>query len=135
MSLDAETERLMLNWAAWRLGARTSVALSSAWALEGRGRRAEAPMPLIDSDASMVDKAVAQLPDGLRVVIEQYWVKGGRWEQKLRAARCTQRTFYRRLDDAHARIRSLLEDQRRAIERAREAYSRPLSNSGVGLDP
>jgi len=113
--VDHETERLMQNWARWRSGVSVSVGVSSAYQLEARGRRSETPMPLINGDAVLVDQAVEALPDGLKIVLIEYWVRGGRNEQKLKRCRCTERTFYRRLEDGNTRVRREVEARRKAI--------------------
>lgn len=122
--VDAETERLMQNWARWRAGARMSVAISRAYNLEAAGRYDETPMPPIDGEAILVDAVVEALPDGIKLVLVEYWVRGGRFEQKVARCRCTVSTFYRRLEDGNARVRRGLEERRQhyaALQAARRA--------------
>lgn len=125
MAIDAETERLMQNWARWKSGAGVAMAVSSAYNLEATGAWGETPMPLIDGDAIMVDAAVESLPDGLKVVLIEYWVRGGLIDQKVRRCRCTRRTFYRRLDDANRKVVQLVQERRRSYGRARVARGEP----------
>jgi len=115
--VDSETERLMQNWARWKSGVRMSVAISSAYNLEAAGRYNETPLPPIDGDAILVDAVVEALPDGIKLVLTEYWVRGGRFEQKVARCRCTVSTFYRRLEDGNRQVR-------RGIEERRQHYAR-----------
>jgi hypothetical protein len=112
MAIAAETERMMRNWARWKTGAPIGLAVSSAYELEGRGRREEAPIPLLNGEAMDVDKAVLDLPGELFQVVEQHWLKRGTVKDKARRCHCSEATFYRRLDDAHARVHIFLDANR-----------------------
>lgn len=124
MAIDEETHRLMSNWAAWQSGASISLALSGAYALEARGRRAEMCMPLLNGEALDVDRAVEQLDLSLHQVIREQWLRGGTAVQKARACRCHVDTFYKRLDVAHAHIRSYLAERERAAQLQRARYKK-----------
>lgn len=127
MAIDAETERLMLNWARWKSGASVTLAMSSAYDLEARGRREATPMPLINGEGVEVDAAVEQLPPELKLVVIQFWTKGGTIRQKARTCGCVERSLYNRLDDAHHRIRCHLSGQREIARRAADAYRRQVA--------
>lgn len=123
MAIDAETNRLMQNWALWRSGSLTGVPSSGAYELEGRGSRAELPMPLINGDAVEIDQAVGQLDAPLKLAVEEYWLRAGSIEEKARRCGCEARTLYRRLDRAHAGIHANRRAKREASERQRKARS------------
>lgn len=117
MAIAAETSRMMRNWARWKTGAPIGLAVSSAYQLEGRGRREEAPIPLLNGEALDVDKAVHDLPGELYHVVEQYWLKRGTMRDRARRCHCSEATFYRRLDDAHSRVHIYLDALRDAHRR------------------
>lgn len=129
--IDTETERRMTNWARWRVaGGRISLAMSSAYSLEGRGRRDEVGVPLIDGEAEDVEKVVLALQYPLQLVLIEYWVKGGSVAQKARACRCARSTFFERLALGHKAVVDGLAQLRRQSEhrRTRLAPAEPLSN-------
>lgn len=128
MSIDAETERLMRNWARWKLGAPIGLALTGAYELEARGRREESSIPLLNGEAGDVDQGVELLPEELRQIVRAYWLGKGTTEEKARRARCALRTFWRRLEHAHSRIREHLDRLRRRSRRVAEALGDPLHN-------
>jgi DNA-directed RNA polymerase specialized sigma24 family protein len=114
---------MMLNWARWTHdGASIDVAMSGAYTLEARGTRADASMPLLNGEALDVDKAVRALKAELLAVVKEHWLRKGSARQKAKKCRCAIATFYRRLDEAHARIRVHLDDMRERGRRAGEAY-------------
>ena len=117
MAIAAETERMMRNWARWKTGAPIGVSSSSAYELEGRGRREEVSIPLLNGEAIDVDKAVHDLPGWLHEAVWQYWIRGGSVEEKARRCHCAVKTLYRRLDEAHGRIHVCLDARRQAIRR------------------
>lgn len=82
-------------------------------------------MPLINGEAVDVDGAVDALPGELRVVVIQFWTKSGTVHEKARRAGCHVDTLYRRLEDAHHRIRSHLAALREAGRRRRAALAQP----------
>jgi hypothetical protein len=118
---ELTTQLLMENWARWKSGVSISVAVSR-WGLEARGRRDVSSIPLLNGEAADVDSAVDALPPELRQAVVEYWLKKGTAEKHARACRCELRTFYRRLDHAHERIRALLRAKRDQAERARRDY-------------
>lgn len=134
---EAETNRLMTNWVRWKSGAPIGVALSAAYALEAQGRREGTSIPLLNGEASDVDDAVSSLPRELYVAILIHWlrarqepggklvpVKAATVEQRARACGCSERTYFRRLEHAHERVRALMRAKRREGERRRAEYRR-----------
>lgn len=139
MAVNAETTRLMTNWARWKSGVSISAAVSSAYNMEGHGRRDETPTPLINGEAVDVDAAVKLLPAELVDVVAVWWLRGGRAEDKAARCKCSVASLYRRLDYAHGRIRAHLSalrergnrmrrDREAAIEAARPAAPETLTN-------
>lgn len=119
--IDAETERRMRNWARWRLGVPIGLAVSGAYDLEAPGRREETSIPLLNGEAMDVDKAVDELPEDLKAVVKEYWLRNGTVTQKAKACRCAIATFYRRLHQAHQRVHDHLEQLRARGARLRQA--------------
>ena len=132
---EAETARLMNNWAHWKAGVSISVAVSSAFNLEARGRREAVSVPLLNGEAADVDAAVDALPRELHQVVVMHWLgettdhrgkprkmRAATIEQRAQACSCAVATYYRRLEHAHARIRALMRGKRAQAERARELY-------------
>lgn len=120
---DADTHRMMTNWARWKTGAPIGLAVSGAYELEARGRREEASIPLLNGEASDVDQAIDLLPEPLRLVVAEYWLRKGTIREKLRRCRCGSETFYRRLHHSHDRIRAHLRSLRDRGLRARKALA------------
>jgi DNA-directed RNA polymerase specialized sigma24 family protein len=129
---EAETGRLMQNWAQWKSGASISVAVSSAFNLEARGRREAVSVPLLNGEASDVDAAVDALPADLRAVVTEHWLAKGTAEKHAKVCGCEIRTYYRRLDHAHERIRALMRAKRTEAERTRTAYRAHHANHSDG---
>ena len=102
----------MQNWARWKSGVRMSVAISSAYNLDALRYRDETPLAPIDGNAILVDAVVEALPDGIKIVLVEYWVRGGSNAQKVARCRCSAATFYRRLDDGNRRVRRGVEEKR-----------------------
>lgn len=128
MAIDAETQRLMLNWAAWRCGSIGSVATSGAYSLEGRGRHEETSIPLINGEAVEVDQAVSDLAPDLKLAVEEYWTRTGVIADKAKRCSCTTMTLYRRLDRAHAAINSFRQQQRARLKPAASlAFLKPAA--------
>ena len=132
---EAETARLMTNWARWKSGAGISVATSSAFNLEARGRREATSIPLLNGEASDVDHAVDALPPDLHKVIAVHWLdefidrrgktrraQHANEQQRARACGCAPSTYWTRLKHAHERIRAVMRAKRQQAERARELY-------------
>jgi hypothetical protein len=124
MAIDSETHRLMTNWARWKSGAPIGLASTSAYDLEAPGRREEVSIPLLNGEALDVDKAIEELPPPLSVAVAEYWLRAGTIRSKLHKLRCSSRTFYRRLDHAHTRVRAHLQRLRDRGRRKREALSK-----------
>lgn len=131
---EAETRRLMLNWAQWKSGASISVAVSQAWRLEARGRRADAAIPLLNGEAAEVDAAVDALPSELHQAVVEYWCKRGNVEKKARACHCSVATFYRRLAEAHSRIRALMQARRDQAARVRQGHEEQRARASRAYD-
>jgi hypothetical protein len=93
---DAETHRMMTNWARWKTGAPIGLAVSGAYELEARGRREETSIPLLNGEAIDVDKAVDLLPKQVSLVVAEYWLRKGTVGRSCRC-RCSSKTFYLRL--------------------------------------
>lgn len=129
MAIDAETERMMLNWAMWRSGSLTGVAVTGAYELEARGRREETPIPLINGEACEVDEEVQLLDAALKMALEEYWLRTGPLVDKARRCGCGLATLYRRLERAHFRINSELRRKRQQNERQRQALSHSHSQN------
>ena len=124
MAIDAETERMMNNWARWRSGGGVSVAVTAAYDLEARGRREEVSMPLINGEAVDVDAAVEALPAELKQIVVEFWTKAGTIRNKANRCGSSVEPFYRKLEDAHYRIRTFLANRRQQAEQTRRAYRR-----------
>lgn len=122
MSIDADTERLMLNWARWRSGTLIGTPISGAYDLEAPGRREEASIPLLNGEAVDVEEAVRQLPHELHAVVCEYWLYSGSAGKKAKKCRCALRTFWLRLERAHSRIRIHLDSVRERARKIGEAY-------------
>lgn len=131
----AEILRLMENWARWKSGAGVAAPVSQAWTLEAKGTRSGTPTPLLNGEAADVDAAVDALPEHLRLVVNVHWrdivpdLKGRAREQRgatmalrAKACRCSVRSYYRWLDQAHARVLALMAARRVEAERARASY-------------
>lgn len=127
MAIDAETERVMRNWAMWRAGSLTGVPVSGAYDLEAPGHRGDTAIPLINGEAVEVEQAVQAIDEQLRTVLEEYWLKSGPIEMKARRCACCVATLYRRLDRAHAAIKAHRAELRKSAERKRQAYARSHS--------
>ena len=129
---EAETARLMQNWAQWRSGASISVAVSSAFDLEARGRREAVSVPLLNGEAVDVDSAVEALPTDLHVVVIEHWLKKGTAEKHARECGCGLTTYWKRLGHGHERIRALMRAKRTEAERTRAAYRAHHRNHSEG---
>jgi len=124
MAIDADTERLMNNWARWRDGGGLSTPITAAYGLEARGRREEVSIPLINGEAVDVDAAVEDLPEPLKHVVVEFWCKPGTVRNKANRCGSAVDTFYRKLEDAHYRIRTFMGNRKRQADLTREAFKR-----------
>jgi hypothetical protein len=135
--IAVETERLMRNWALWKYSGSSisaamssaHVAMTSAYSLEARGSRSGVSMPLFDAEALDVDQAVGVLPEPLKLVVAEYWLRKGTTMQKVRRCRCAVATFYRRLGHAHSRIHLHLS----GLRQRRMAVSATVAPSQIPL--
>ena len=119
-AIEAETERLMLNWAQWRHGGSIRMAMSGAY--DGMPRDPwDQPIPLMNGEAVDVQGAVDRLEQHQRVATEEFWLRTGNARDKARRCGCAnERTLYRRLEQAHAFIRAYLNELRARAERTRK---------------
>lgn len=144
----AETQRLMQNWARWRLGGSGRMPRSGAYDLAARGHREMVSDPLIDGEAAETDAAVIALPAELYDAVTVRWlghirppmsrkaklhshagdplerVPTSTAQQQAVACGVPLRTYYRRLSHAHARIRALMQARRNDAQRRRSARPR-----------
>lgn len=131
---EAEIQQIMNNWALWCAGgaAADGISMTNAYDLAGRGRRDAKATTLLNGEAVDVDAAVRALPDDLRAVIVERWLKKGSAEQHAARCGCSVSTYYRRLDAGHERIRALLRAKRDQAERARAQYRAHRRNYSEG---
>lgn len=117
MAIDNETDRLMRNWAAWRItsGRESQRVISSAYTLEARGRRASVSVPMFDPEASEVDDAVKLLETTVRQAVLEFWLRAGPVVDKARRLGCTSRTLYRRLERGYRAINAYRTERRRRL--------------------
>lgn len=118
MKLDAETTRVMENWAGWRRGDSIGAAVSSAY----RDVRDayDMPLPLINGEAVDVQKAIDRLEPHQAKAVEEFWVRRGQLHQIVRACGCSKAALYRRLDQAHRFIHAFLAELKTRAERLRK---------------
>lgn len=129
---DAETHRMMTNWARWKTGAPIGLAVSSAYELEARGRREEMSIPLLNGEALDVDQGVDLLPKQVSLVVAEYWLRQGTIRQKLHRCRCSSKTFYLRLRQAHQRIHAHLRALRSRLRKGKGGQTPlPQENKSV----
>ena len=124
MARIEEIERRLLNWARWRAGAGSggmgyaSVNMASEGARDGYR---EATIPTIDCEAEETDRVVMSLASELRAAVEAVYLGQGTVAEKARRLCLSEAGMYRRIDQAHARMQSWLNDldQARRRQRAR----------------
>ena len=123
MAIDNETTRLMTSWAMWRTGGSThGMAVSTAFS-EARDSY-DTPMPLINGEALEVDQAVHAMRPELQRVVIQFWCKRGTVAERAARAGCGMRTFYDRLDQAHAAVHAHRAELRRRLGAFRKSVFR-----------
>jgi len=112
-----EIHKRLMAWARWRvMGDRVLMARPSVYFLgqriaDGETSR-EACVPVADLDCSKVDRAVHALePETRRIVIEFYCRTQTIAQLQVRLG-VSEKTIYRRLDDAHRQVMGLLADMR-----------------------
>lgn len=119
MAVDAETYRLMENWARWRAGCSMAIAVSSAYSQQAKDAY-DTPLPLMNGDAVEVNQAVDRLEAHLQRAVTEFWCWSGVNQDKALRAGCgSVATLYRRLDQAHAFIHAYRHELRRASARMR----------------
>lgn len=124
MAIDAETQRLMLNWVRWLTSAPAGMAAASTYELAAaRGWAQDVPLPLINSDAEEVERAIKQLDEARQRVIVEYWLFSDTVPKKAKRCRCSERTFWRMLHRAHQTIQTFRQRQREREQKARAAYA------------
>lgn len=129
--IEAETTRLMENWAAWRRGDSISCAVSAAYR-EAIRDTYDTPLPLINGEALDVDKAIGRLEQHLQKAVEEFWVRRGQQHQIARACGCSMRAVYRRLDQAHRFIHAFLHELKERGERARQQRRHSQYENRIG---
>lgn len=138
--VDEELERLLRNWAAWRMGAERGGGIppSPAYSLVPPSPRYESRVPVLSGDAEEVDRIVVGPPGldvKLREVLEVHYMQA---EQPIRArvaaCGCANETYYNRLEQARALVRAALNQRARAVGlRARGGVGwRPMVPAGCG---
>ena len=79
--------------------------------------------PIFEEDSYNTALAITHLPTILKDVVIEHYQKPGMPEQKWRKLRLSKATFYRRLDHAHTRLASLIDD----IESLKRSVDRSLN--------
>lgn len=121
MAVDAETYRLMENWARWRAGSPIGMAVSSAYSQQIKDAY-DTPLPLMNGDAIEVNQAIERIEEHLQRAVLEYWCWSGVTQDKALRAGCgSVATLYRRLDQAHASIHAYRRELRRTSERLNRA--------------
>ena len=131
MARNEDMERRLLNWARWRSGLASGglgyASVSMEARVDGDGYDAQAVIPTIDVDASVMDTAVLALPGHLRATVEMVYLAGGTMRRKAERLVCTEDAMKRRVWAAHAKLSAWFADRhaRAAAARARvEALQR-----------
>lgn len=83
--------------------------------VQGRGPQGSSECPVDEHEASETDQAVRALPEDLRGVVFELYLKGGTVEQKARALGVSRPNFYYRLERAYIRLLGLFNDQAAGI--------------------
>lgn len=122
MAIDAETTRLMTNWAQWRAGASVALAMSGAYDAAVRDTY-DTPMPLLNGEALEVNQAVEGLEASLAKAVTEFWCYSGNAAEKARRCGCALGTLYRRLDQAHAGVHAYRRELVARAQRIRKALS------------
>lgn len=93
-------------WARWVAGGRKVVGLGypSQCAFTRVGMPSASRDPTMNEQAWEIEQAVHRLDDGLRDVIEQFYLRAGTAESHARDLHIGLRTLYDRLHMAHVRI-------------------------------
>lgn len=132
MAIDTETYRLMENWARWRAGCGIALAVSGAYSQQAKDAY-DTPLPLMNGDAVEVNQAVDRLELHLQKAVIEYWCWSGSFQEKVLRSGCgSERTMYRRLDQAHAFVHAFRREQRRASERLKQGVVTRIVKSASG---
>lgn len=112
-----DIHKRLLSWSRWRLmGNFVLMARPSVYFLGQRVHDSEAPhaalVPVTDVECSQTDRAVHALPPVLQRVIVEFYCRTQTVEQLQARLGMSERTVYRRVDDAHRGIAGLLADMR-----------------------
>lgn len=103
-----DIDEKLIRWAQWQANGHRAIGLGYSPCTLSRmvgGSASTVPFdPIIDIESMNVDRAVSNLPGELKDVIVAHYLKPGTVAQKARDCRCARRTFYERIDNAHARI-------------------------------
>ncbi len=98
---DEDLERALRNWARWVVSSGAD--LHSAFPLaeiQGRGRRAEASIPIINGEAVEMDSIIEAMPVRYMEVIRVWYVRELPPAAAARRCRCCLQTIYNRLETA-----------------------------------
>ena len=110
--LCADFERMMVNWSKWLLGSNGgSGSVNSIYLMAGPSRSrfvAQASVPVLSLEASQVDGVVHRLPVKLAEAVRAKWTSSLGVHYLAIRCRCSERTFYNRVDRAHAEIGAML---------------------------
>lgn len=120
---DEDLERALRNWARWVVSSRAD--LHSAFPLaeiQGRGRRAEASIPVINGEAVEMDSIIEGLPVRYVEVIRVWYVEEFPPEAAARRCRCCPQTIYNRLETAWGMIARERVTRAEAAARLGDAY-------------
>lgn len=141
--VDAELERLLLNWQRWKCGdpsEQNEVSIESGlnpdrMTITGQSydRYRETKVPALMGDALTVQEAiygdgrgVSGIPKEFQQCLSMEYLEHPEWTDERRAHALgygSRQTYYRRLDDAKIMVRTKIYGQRRRVEKARAEYA------------
>lgn len=121
--MDHEIERMLENWARWKVsgGWNGAGSISSLYDMGPRSPRSGNVIPILNGEAEDMDRIIEGLEDVRlkRVIVIQYqW--GGAQETKARRCGCCVNTFKARLEKAQQMI---LSEKYRRADSARKIYA------------
>lgn len=125
MARDVEVERLLLQWARWRLGVGgRSGGLGYALSRPGVGQIArvrEARIPLDACEAERTDRMVQELEIGLRRAVEVYYLHPGSIRTRAGLLGIGEAAMHQRIWRAHLKLMAKFSElmARATAERAR----------------
>lgn len=124
MARNEDMERRLLNWARWRSGLASGglgfASVSMEARVDGDGYDAQAVIPTIDVDASVMDTAVLALPSHLRATVEMVYLAGGTMRRKAERLCCAEATIKTRIWEAHRVLSAWFADRAARARAARE---------------